>query len=80
MSITHSGYIAEAFSRFFAGLGGERCMATVKETDNRSVIEDVLNKDSAIGLVCYPSQADKQAKEAFDNKRLSHEPRSRIRT
>lgn len=55
-------------------------MATVKETDNRSVIEDVLNKDSAIGLVCYPSQADKQAKEAFDNKRLSHEPRSRIRT
>lgn len=73
VSVPHSGYIAEAFSKFFAGLGGERCRATVKETDNRSVTEDVLNKDSAIGIVRYPSQADKQAKEAFDNKRLSHE-------
>lgn len=73
VSVPHSGYISEAFSRFLDGFGGERCRVTVKETDNHTVIEDVINKDCTIGVVRYPSQADKQAKEAFDGKKLSHE-------
>lgn len=69
----HSGYIAAAFSEFSVNLKGERLRTTLCETDNHSVISGVVNKDCRVGIVRYPSQADKQAKETFENRRLSHE-------
>ena len=73
-SVIRSEYISRAFAEFCSTLSDdERSEAILTETDNRSVVTNVMEKDSRIGVVGYPSCADKQMKEAFEAKRLSHE-------
>lgn len=73
-SVPRACYIAKAFADFSNGLSAfDRCAAVLKECDNRSVVDAVVERESKIGIIRYAENLDKQIKEMLESKKLSHE-------
>lgn len=74
VSAPRVSYISRAFAEFSLTLSAEeRFEAYYKETNARHTIKDVLENDYKLGIVRYPSQYDRQFKDTFESKGLSHE-------
>ena len=73
ISTPRACYISDAFAEFSKCLSDAPAEIFYKETNSGQTVNNVLNNDYKLGIICYAENYDKHFKEILEEKELEYE-------
>lgn len=73
VSVPRAGYISEAFAEFSKTLSKENAEIFYKETDSKSTIRNVADRDYRLGIIRYAENYDAYFKNMLEEKDFQYE-------